>query len=367
MGGCVSQERSRGSGALRKQEDDLSDTKKGNYRAKAVMACLMATNLGVGIAAPAVIGVVAAQGSFQLDDSTVTGNATLFEGASVETRAAGSSAELSGGARVLLGPDSKGRFFNDRMILEKGEGRLERTASFRFEARGLAVRAKTGGSSAWVALAGGNRVQVAALEGSFQVLNAQGLLVANLAAGRTMEFEPQTAAGPSRLSGCLQRAAGHFVLTDETTNAVVELAGPGLNKAANNRIEAVGSMDPTLTPVPGASEVILVSGVRRTGKACSSRAASAAAAGGGSPRASAGGSAAASGSAAAGGNGGTAPGGTASGGTAAAPAGGVVAAHAISLTTIAVIGGVAAAATVGGLAAAGTLPGQGSSNPSISR
>ena len=100
-----------------------------------------------------------------------------------------------------------------------------------------------------------------------------GLVGANLAAGRTFEFEPQNLDGSSRLSGCLQRRTGRFLLKDENTHVTVELTGPHLDKEANHRIEAVGSPDPAGTPLSEASEVIRVTSVKRIGKACAGAAA----------------------------------------------------------------------------------------------
>ena len=135
--------------------------------------------------------------------------------------------------------------------------------------------------------------------------------------------------------------AGHFLLTDETTNVTVELVGPGLDRETGNRVEVSGSLDAAATPVTDASQFIRVTAVRRIGRNCVVNRTGTAAAGVGGKA-----------------------GKTAKAGGAAA--GGSVAA--ISTTTIAIIGGVAVAATVGGLAAGGALPGQGGgSSPSISR
>lgn len=280
-----------------------------------------------------VIGTVVAKGAFRLDNATVTGNATLFEGATIETRSAGSRMELSSGARISLGTESKARFYGDHMILERGEGQLQKAAGFRFEARGLTIQPETGNASARVALAGGARVELAALTGSFRVLNERGVLVANVGAGRALVLEPQAADATTKLTGTLRKVGGHYLLTDETTNVTVEVAGQGLSKEVGNRVEVSGAMDPTATPVTDASQFIRVTSVKHLGKG-SDRSAGAAAAGKGG-----------------------ATGGGAGGG------GGI----AISATTIAIIGGVAAAATLGGLAAAGKLPGQGSPAATISR
>jgi hypothetical protein len=141
------------------------------------VAVLMILNLSAGGvllegASPA-IGTAAANGSFRIDNMTVRNNATLFEGATVETGAAGSAMQLSGGARMTLASDSKGRIFGDHLVLERGQGQLDKLSGFRVEARGLTIQPETGNATGRVALTGTNRVQVAAVTGSFRVLNAQ--------------------------------------------------------------------------------------------------------------------------------------------------------------------------------------------------
>lgn len=288
---------------------------------ESAIAALLSLIVPLSGAVP-VIGTVVAKGSFRVDNATVIDNTTLFEGATVETKGVASRMELSTGARITLGADSKAKFYGDHMILEKGEGNLEKAQSFRFEARGLTIQPETGTSSARVVLAGGARVELAALTGSFRVLNAKGMLVANVGSGRSLALEPQAADSPTKLTGTLRQVNGHFLLTDETTNVTVEVAGPGLAKEVGNRVELTGALDPTASPVTDASQFIRVTAVKHLGKSAAGGAGAAAAGKGGAAGAGAG--------------------------------------HAaITGTTIAIIGGVAAAATVGGLAAAGKLPGQG--------
>ena len=264
----------------------------------------------------AVIGVVEAKGSFRLDRATITGNATLFEGATIETGRAITSQELRNGARVTLSPDSKGRFYDDHMILERGQGCLDRTTGYFFEARGLTVQPETGSSTGRVVLAVGEGVQVAALTGSLRIFNTKRMLIAKVLPGTALAFSSQAGGyGTSRVTGRLGDKGGHYVLTDETTNVTVEITGAGLKKEEGRRVEVAGSLDPTATPVSGATQVIRVTAITRL------------------------------------------PAGTAAAGTSGPVAGGSggIWGLAISGTTVAVIGGVAAAAIVGGLAAAGSL------------
>jgi O-antigen ligase len=295
---------------------------------QSVVAALVSLNLSIVTAAPQSIGVAVTRGNFRVDDANVSGNATLVEGTTVETRAAASSLQLTGGARIALAADSKGQVFGDHIVLEKGGGQMEQLLGYRVEARGLILESQTGVAKAQVALAGPHMVQMAALTGSFRVLNVKGMVVANLTPGSALEFNPQAASQgePWKLSGCLRSAAGHFTLTDDTTSVTVEAAGASLDREAGNRVEILGAMDPAATPVSGASQLIRVSQIKRVAKGCPVNKGAAAAGAGG----------------------------------AAAGAGATVAG--ISTTTIAVVGGVAAAATIGGLAAANKLPGQSSAS-----
>lgn len=300
-------------------------------RLETALRAMLALNLTAAMASPPVIGTVVAQGSFRVDEATLTGNATLFEGATVETRLAVSTLDLSSGTHLSLLPESKGRVFGDHLILEKGAGEIGEAAGFHMEARSLSIQPETRQAAGRVTLTGTTHVQVMALAGWLRVLNSRGLLIAALAPGSALDFEPpaspQAGGEPWKMTGCLRTATGHFLLTDDTTGVTAELDGGSLAAEAGNRVEITGAMDPTGTPVSEATQVLRVTQVRRLAKGCAAgkRAASAA-------------------------------------GPAPKPAGG--GASGVSLSTIAIIGGVVVAAAVGGLAATGSLPGQASSTVS---
>ncbi|MEO8097071.1 MAG: hypothetical protein ABI811_05175 [Acidobacteriota bacterium] len=304
---------------------------------QATLALGMSFQLGIGSAAAPAIGTVLAKGTFRLDNSTVSGNATLFEGSTLESGAGSSSVQLASGARVSLAADSRGKLFGDRMVLEKGGISLEDGTGFRLVALGLTIQPDRGSSTGRLVIDSPRRIRVAALTGSFRILNTSGQLIANMAPGVSLSFEPQQ--GPSnvaRVSGCLENKSGHYVLTDSVTKVTVEIAGNGVNREAGNTVEVTGAMDPTATPASEASQLIRVREIKRVARGCNPAAIAAAA-----------------------GAGGAAAGGAAAGGAAGASGG-------VAISTIAVIGGVAAAAAVGGLAAANALPGQ-DDTPSASR
>lgn len=300
-----------------------------------VLAAGLALELGLVTAAPFSIGVAVTRGSFRVDEATVSANATLLEGTSVETGEAPASLLLTSGTHLALEAQSKGRIFGDHLLLEKGSGEIERPVGYRVEARGLTIRPQNGIASARVTLLGAHQVRVAAFAGSFRVTNANGMAIADLPPGAALEFDPQAGAEapePWRLTGCVMASAGHFLLTDETTNLTVEISGAGLDKETGNRLEVTGTRDAAATPVSGASQLIRVSHFKRLSNKC--------------------------------GGGKKAPAAAAAGG-AAAGVGATVAG--ISTTTVVIVGGVAAGAAVGGLAAAKELPGQGGSTNSTSR
>jgi hypothetical protein len=301
-----------------------------------IAVSLIVVSLNRVLAASPVIGTAVARGTFRVDNATVTGNATLEEGTVVETTQSSSSLDLSSGARLVLGSSSRGKLYGDHMVLERGESRLERGATYWLEARGLVIKPETGTTTGRVALGGAGRVQVAVWTGSFRVLNARGVLVANLATGSALDFEPQVSSSGdlSKMTGVLVKKGGHLLLTDETTHVTVEVAGAGLEKETGNRVELSGWMDPAATPAGDATQYIRVSQIKRLGKGVAL------------------------------GHGGAAPAGTGGAAAGGATAGGLAG---ISVGTVAIIGGVAAAATLVGLAAANQLPGQGSAAPPVSR
>jgi hypothetical protein len=288
-------------------------------RFQTLVVLVLVANLSIGSAASPAIGVVMARGTFQVDESRVSGNGTLFDGTTVETGKASSELHIQGGVRMFLGSDSRGKVYRDYLVLERGQSELA-SGPYRINARTLQILAADSYSGAKVTLEGANRIQVAALRGPVRITNGRGVLIANLEAGRSIDLDQQDsgAVAPSKLTGCLRRADGRFLLTDDTAGITVELLGSGLEKEVGFKIEVIGSQDPSATPATGASQVVRAHSFKEISKRC------------------------ASGGAAASGSGGVA--GTGSGtGTAAGTIGGII-------TTKAVIAGVVVAAAATGTA-----------------
>ena len=312
-----------------------------------VQGTLILLALGAPTSLPAwdnAIGSVIANGSFQVDHARVWGNCTLFDGSIIETASASSQLQLIGGAQVRLAADTRATVYQKKLVLESGYGQVESAPGYEVEARSLRISGSRDAITR-VKLEGDGKVMVAALRGAVRVTNSTGVLVATIETGKSLDLEPQAAgaSAPTKVTGCLLEKAGKAIVVDQTTSVVLELRGTDLEKEIGNRVEITGVAENSPASVPGASQLIRVAALKVVGT------------GGCSSVAKRVGAAAAAGAAA----------GTAAGTAGAAGAAG--AATGIGAGTIAVIGGVAAAATVGGLAAAGSLPGQSQSAPSASR
>jgi hypothetical protein len=294
------------------------------FTIQSLVALSAAASLTLLTAAAPPVGVATANGSFQVDQARVGGNATVFEGNIIETGRTSSQLRLDSGKRTRLAPESRGVVYRDRLVLERGADQ----GNFPVEALSLRIQPVDSNSAARVSFDGANQLRVAALSGPVQVAKADGIVLARLMPGTTLMFTPQAAgaAAPSKLTGCLVSDAGKFYLTDVVSQVRFQVLGDEVSSNAEKEVEVTGTVNPATPEV----NIVRVSGIRRLANSCSSKAAKAAAAGG----------AAAAGTEAA----------TAGGGGAAA--GGVAAGAGIGVATKAIIAGVIVAGVATGTAVA---------------
>jgi hypothetical protein len=249
-----------------------------NLRTKSLIACIMAANLTLATAGAPIIGVAIKSGSFTVDGSKISGNATLFEGTTIDTGSGAARVQLTNGTRVQLSAESTGKIFRDRMVLEKGSGQLDASGAYRMEALNLRVS----GSSARLALRDGRTLRVDAVGSDVQVTTSKGTLIASLAPGSSLDFMPPAgdgAAAPTKLVGVVTKRGSSYLLQDETSKITVELIGDGLESLAGQRVEIEGAPVLGGTPAQGASQVIRVAKSTKLGKAAVVKAAGAAHAG----------------------------------------------------------------------------------------
>jgi hypothetical protein len=162
-----------------------------------------------------------------VEGSQVWGNATLFDGSTIETGAASSQLALRNGVKVELGAGSRARIWQNRMDLEKGVAQLAAPSSF--DAR-VADQAKL-------------------IRAPF----------------KGIAFQP--AQGQTAHTGCMVYKNGHFLLQDQTTQEVIEISGQDLAANVGNRVEVRGASSSTsaIAPATAAMNVASVAVVAQGG------------------------------------------------------------------------------------------------------
>jgi hypothetical protein len=243
---------------------------------KHVLVLGFSSGISLLCAATPPIGVAVSQGSILVDSMQTPGNATIYDGNTLQTGAAVSQVHLNDGARVRFGSDSRGRIFSDHVDLQQGSAQVSGYAAV---ARGLSIRPE-GTGSASVSIHG-KTVDVAALTGNVHVFNAEGINVANLMPGRALNLAPQDAgaSAPSSLTGCAVRTNNNIFLTDENTSVTVQLRGG--NVPNRRRITVTGAVASNATATSPATQVVNVTSVKEIGGPCRAVAGMAGAAGAG--------------------------------------------------------------------------------------
>ncbi len=157
-----------------------------------LIAALLSANVAILPAATPVIGVAQSSGSITIDNARTAGNATIFEGNTIETGKASSHLQFKNGSSVQIAADSRGKVYSDRMVLEKGSTQFTSSGKYQVDAQQIRVAGTESNSSARVAM-NGPTVQVASISGTVRVTNAAGVLLANIGPGLAFNFTPQDA------------------------------------------------------------------------------------------------------------------------------------------------------------------------------
>lgn len=155
-------------------------------------------------AASASIGVATAVTSFSVNNSTVTGNANVFDGTELQTTIAPSDVRLRNGVDVRLATRSAGTVFNDRVVLRQGAVRITNFGSYAVKASQLQIEADSPETQAVVRMTG-KKIEVASLGGTLKVTDG-GAMLTRVASGTKVFFQSnpppaQTGAAPAAQTG----------------------------------------------------------------------------------------------------------------------------------------------------------------------
>jgi len=204
------------------------------------------------------IGTASARGDMRVDSYVVKGNATLFEGTLLETGQATADLRMDKGTQITMSTNSRGTLYRDRLVLQQGESMLSASSSFQLVANGLHVTPSQPSSVGVVSLKDGNKVEVAALHGSFGVTNDHGSLVASIPAGHAALFAMQGGGeNPTAYSsvGTISYSNGYYFLTDSAAEKF-EITCKDLKRYVGKEVAISGTVQTAATPVQDASSVV---------------------------------------------------------------------------------------------------------------
>ena len=224
------------------------------------------------------IGTAVSAGSFLMNDRVVPGSGSVQNGTALATNAAGSTLHLDGGVRLDLAPHSRGRVYQDRLVLESGEASLE--GAYRVDSSGLRVEPATGARSA-VGYEADGRLRVSAASGPVRVSNGAGLLLAQVLPGRTVLLAPKAGGATNAMSlvGTIEKRDNGLFLMDETAGITVKLSGAELDKYVGKKVRISGKTDEQAQRLEGIAATVVVDRVQPAGSATKKKAAGAAAGG----------------------------------------------------------------------------------------
>jgi len=213
------------------------------------------------------LGTASAQGHMRVDGYTVNGDATVFNGSVVQTTDASAILRVSHGVKITMSKSSRGAVYDNHFVLQRGETEISAPASFELRANGLHVIANKPDSVGIVSLTPTNAVEVAAVNGSFEVRDGQGLLLSNVLPGRALSFAMQNQANIApqflTVAGMISQENGHYYLTSDD-GVKYELIGKSFQKYVGDKVVVSGNFNPVALP-GGAAGTITVKTSRLNG------------------------------------------------------------------------------------------------------
>ena len=236
----------------------------------------------VGLGSARAIGTAVSASNFMMNERVMPGSGSVPDGAALATTAAGSTLHLDGGVRLDLAPHSRGRVYQDRLVLEAGEASLDGLAGYKVDASELRVAPSRGARSA-VGYETDGRLKVSAEGGPVRVTNRSGLLLAQVLPGRSIFLTPKAGSGTANtmsLVGTIEKRDNGLFLMDETAGITVKLQGIELDKYVGKKVRIAGKTDDQAARMEGIAATVVVDRVQPVGSAAKKKGAAAGAAGG---------------------------------------------------------------------------------------
>lgn len=214
------------------------------------------------------IGTASCAGSFWVDSAGVSNHATIFENSTVETEGTAAKLQIAGGVRILLDACSRAQVAGDRLVLEKGRVQMDSGKDYRIEARSIRVSLGKEQARAIVSIGMPDVVEVAALGGMVHVANAEGVVVAHVAAGRAVDLRVGQTSEAAVLTGCVVKTGGGYTLRDEASAVTVELRGADVADQVGKRVHVTGAITPSQRALAPADQVIQAKAIQVLAPGC---------------------------------------------------------------------------------------------------
>jgi hypothetical protein len=167
------------------------------YRGKLLFVSALVVVAAPLWAGSSAIGVATTIGTVSVNQTVVSGNTDLTDGARLETSAVPTEVRMATGTDLRLATRSAGSFFSDHVLLDQGALRVSHFNGLSVKAAQLQITGDEAGSQAVVRMTK-KTVEIASLGGAVTVLD--GSMLTRVAAGTKMSFQ-QTGAQPSTQTG----------------------------------------------------------------------------------------------------------------------------------------------------------------------
>jgi len=219
--------------------------------------------------APSTIGSVTARGETRIDNQVVQGSGTVFDGSVVETGqsvSSGADLRLANNVEITLLRDSRGTLYRDHFMLQHGTAQLGSTDLFRIQANGMVVVPTEAHSSGVISINPANSVLVEAKNGTLEIRNSAGAIVALVRPGHPLTFSSLTDKSPAEFSatGTVSSENGHYYLNSKETCMKYEVQGDNLQNYDGTSVVASGDLE-AAAPSSGVAGLLLASSIRSSG------------------------------------------------------------------------------------------------------
>jgi hypothetical protein len=150
----------------------------------------------------------------------------------------------------------------------RGRGQLNSGSNYRVEARTLRVMPGSAGSRAVVAIGDSGAVAVGSLKGDLRVANADGVRVANVGAGNSVELRVEQGRDMTILTGCVARTGKAYLMRDEVSAVMVELRGGAMAAQTGQRVQVTGKVVTSEGAAVHADQVVQAGQVKVLERGC---------------------------------------------------------------------------------------------------